>query len=72
MKIKICGHCEQQSKKHRNGTPHEHLLKFDEPRVFIGNGPKGYTEQDYQCLTCTSKFTHSTNKRDLTWTLWRG
>jgi hypothetical protein len=68
----ICELCEEQAKKSLNGKPHENLMKVDEPRVFKGTPPRGYEEQDYQCLTCKSKLTRSTNKCDLAWTLWRG
>lgn len=68
----ICGLCEEQSKKVRNGKPHEHLRKVDEPRIFKGKKPLGFEEQDYQCQTCNSKFTQSSNKNDLAWTLWQG
>jgi len=72
MNTKICDHCERQSHKHSNGKPHEYLIEVDEPRIFIGKGPRGFEEQDYKCLTCESKFTRSTNRNDLAWTLWRG
>ena len=68
----ICVQCEQQSKRKLNGKPHGSLIKFDEHRIFKGKGSRGYEEQDYQCLTCNSKFTYSTNKNDFTWTLWVG
>ena len=44
----------------------------DQPRIFKGARPRGFEEQDYQCLVCKAKFTHSTNKNDLSWTLWQG
>ncbi|XPS87781.1 uncharacterized protein Dvar_57990 [Desulfosarcina variabilis str. Montpellier] len=66
-----CALCEKQSKKVRSGRPHENLTKVDEPRLFKGKTLCGFKEQDYLCLTCKSKFTHSTNKNDVTWTLWR-
>jgi hypothetical protein len=72
MKIEICSLCEEQSKKTRNGKPHEYLIKVGEPRTFLGKPPRGFEEQDYQCLKCKSKFTWSTSKTDLAWTLWRG
>jgi hypothetical protein len=68
----ICVQCEDQSKKKSAGQPHEHLIKVDAARIFKGKKPRGYEEQDYQCLTCASKFTYSTNKNDLVWTLWMG
>jgi hypothetical protein len=69
--MKICERCEEQSKKSRNGTPHEYLIKVDECRIFKGKKPRGFEEQDYQCLTCKAKFTQSTDKNNLAWTLWR-
>ena len=68
----ICTLCEEQAKKTRNGKPHEYLAKVDEQRVFKGHNPRGFEEQDYQCVTCHSKFTRSTDKNDLAWTLWQG
>lgn len=68
----ICCMCEEQSKKTQNGKAHEDLIKVDEIRIFKGRKPLGFEEQDYQCTTCKAKFTHSTNKNDLSWTLWRG
>jgi hypothetical protein len=70
--MEICPQCEEQAKKSRNGKPHELLMAVDECRVFSGKKPRGYEEQDYQCLTCKAKFTRSTARNDLAWTLWRG
>jgi hypothetical protein len=70
--MKICDLCEAQSKKSRNGKPHEHLITMNESRIFKGQKPRGFEEQDYQCITCGATFTHSTDKNDLPWTLWRG
>ena len=70
--MKVCGLCEAQAKKSRSGKPHEYLRKFDECRVYKGIRPRGYEEQDYQCLHCQAKFTWSTDKNALAWTLWRG
>jgi len=70
--MEICGLCEKQAKKTRNGKPHECLIKVDAPRIFKGENARGFEEQDYQCLTCKTKFTWSTDKNDLSWTLWRG
>lgn len=67
----ICTLCEEQSKKTRNGKPHADLTKVDEQRLFKGQNPRGFEEQDYQCVTCKSKFTRSTDKNNLAWTLWR-
>ena len=68
----ICTLCEEQTKRSRNGKPHADLVKVDALRVFEGTKPRGYAEQDYQCQACKAKFTHSTAKNDLPWTLWRG
>ncbi len=68
----ICDLCEEQAKKSSSGKPHAHLMKVDEVRIFPGKKPRGFEEQDFQCQTCQSKFTQSTNKNDLAWTLWRG
>ncbi len=70
--MKICTLCEEQSKKSRTGKPHEHLTEVDAPRIFKGKNPQGFEEQDYQCLECAAKFTRSTSKNDLAWTLWQG
>jgi len=67
----ICALCEGQLKKRRQSKPHEQLVPVDEPRVFKGAGPRGFTEQDFQCRECSSKFTWSTDPNDLPWTLWR-
>ena len=47
-------------------------MKIDVRRVFRGRNHRGFEEQDYQCQTCQAKFTHSTDKNDLAWTLWQG
>ncbi|KIH77741.1 hypothetical protein SAMN05660860_01227 [Geoalkalibacter ferrihydriticus] len=70
--MQICALCEEQAKKSRNGKPHDSLVKIDDPRIFKGKKPRGFEEQDYQCQTCNAKFTQSTDKNDLAWTLWRG
>ena len=70
--MKICTLCEEQTKKSPNGKPHENLIKVDQCRIFNGKKPRGFEEQDYQCQTCKAKFTQSTNKNDLAWTLWQG
>lgn len=67
----ICSLCEEQAKKTRNGKPHEYLVKVDALRVFEGRKPRGFEEQDYQCQSCMAKFTRSTARNDLAWTLWR-
>jgi len=72
MKMKTCDRCEEQSGKSRNAKPHEFLVKIDEVRIFKGKAPRGFEEQDYQCLTCRSRFTQSTDRNGLAWTLWRG
>lgn len=68
----ICCQCEDQIKKSRNGKPHDCLVELGSCRVFIGKNPRGFEEQDYQCRACNAKFTWSTGKNDLGWTLWRG
>jgi len=70
--MEICRQCEKQAIKYRGGKPHGFLVEVDESRIFKGNNNRGYEEQDYQCLMCKSKFSWSTNKNDLTWTLWQG
>lgn len=70
--MEICQECENQTRKSGKGKPHECLVKVDAPRIFKGKKPLGYEEQDYQCLTCRAKFTHSTGRNDLPWTLWVG
>jgi hypothetical protein len=70
--MQICDLCEEQSKKTRNGKPHDQLLKVDQPRIFKGKKPRGFEEQDFQCIACKSKFTQSTDRNDLAWTLWQG
>ncbi len=67
-----CNQCEDQSDKTSSGKPHESLVKIDEQRVFKGRNARCFEEQDYQCLNCESKFTWSSNKNDLAWTLWQG
>lgn len=70
--MKTCSLCQDQVKKNLRRKPHHCLIKVDEPRVFPGANPRGYEEQDYKCLDCDSKFTQSSNKNDLAWTLWQG
>jgi len=72
MKTKLCGMCEEQTKKSRNSKPHDYMSRIDECRIFKGRSERGFEEQDYQCQACHSKMTHSTNKNDLAWTLWQG
>ena len=72
MTMPNCAMCEDQAKKTWNGKPHQYLGKADAPRLFKGAQARGFAEQDYQCLVCQAKFTHSSNKNDLAWTLWRG
>lgn len=66
-----CKQCEDQAKKTSNGKPHDTLNKVDEVRIFKGIGARSFEEQDYQCSICQAKFTHSTDKNDLSWTLWQ-
>jgi hypothetical protein len=70
--MSICNLCEEQAKKTGRQKPHQDLLKVDEARIFKGSGPRGFEEQDYQCLACRSKFTQTTDKNNLPWTLWNG
>lgn len=70
--MNICKFCEELAQKTNSGKPHGCLVKVDEVRIFPGKSPRGFEEQDYQCVTCKAKFTHSTNRNDLMWTLWRG
>lgn len=70
--MKICTRCEEQSQKTPKGKPHDHLIKVGMERTFEGKKPRGFEEQDYQCLTCNARFTWSSNRNDLAWTLWRG
>lgn len=67
----ICTQCEDQAKKSKRGKPHPALVELDAPRIFSGSGPRGFEEQDYQCLTCQTRFTRSSDKNDLAWTLWQ-
>ncbi|PLX75390.1 MAG: hypothetical protein C0615_07940 [Desulfuromonas sp.] len=64
--------CIEQSQKRRRGTPHQYLSKIDALRFFKGNNNRNYEEQDFQCQVCQAKFTWSSNKNDLAWTLWQG
>jgi len=70
--MEICSLCQQQAKKTLRGKPHYWLIKIDDPRTFSGASHRGYEEQDYKCLSCGSKFTQSSSKNDLAWTLWQG
>ena len=67
-----CAMCEEQAQKTRSGKPHQFLGKTDAPRFFRGAQSRGFEEQDYQCRVCRAKFTYSTSKNDLAWTLWQG
>ncbi len=69
--MEICKLCEEQAEKSRNGKPHEFLVKVEASRSFKGHNKRGFEEQDYQCVTCKARFTQSSNKNDLAWTLWR-
>lgn len=68
----VCPGCAEQGKKSRNGKPHELLSKSGPARIFKGVSPRGFEEQDYSCLSCNAKFTHSTDRSDRPWTLWQG
>lgn len=67
-----CSMCKEQATKTLRGNPHQYLVKIDETRIFKGGNSRGYEEQDYQCQLCEAKFTRSTNRNDLAWTLWQG
>jgi len=67
-----CRLCLEQAKKARRGDAHVHLEPCGEQRLFKGMTSRGYEEQDYQCTVCQTKFTRSTNRNDLFWTLWQG
>ncbi len=68
----ICQQCEEQAKKSSNGKPHDYLVAIDLQRIFKGRNARGFEEQDYQCQLCQTKFTWSSNRNDLAWTLWQG
>ena len=70
--MSICEECENQKSKGSRSKPHDHLVKVGEQRIYKGVKPRGFEEQDLQCQSCTAKFTQSTNKNDLAWTLWQG
>ena len=72
LTMETCSLCQEQAKKTHRGKPHHALIKVSETRIFTGAKPRGYEEQDYKCLDCESKFTQSTGKNDLAWTLWQG
>jgi len=69
--MSLCAFCKEQMDKTQRGKPHHYLSKINEERIFAGAKPRGYQEQDYQCQVCQSKFTWSSNRNDLTWTLWQ-
>lgn len=66
-----CTECQKLIKQNRRGKPHQDLSPEGDPRIFKGARPRGFEEQDYRCLSCQSRFTHSTSRNDLTWTLWQ-
>ncbi|MBE0596711.1 MAG: hypothetical protein IH614_05540 [Desulfuromonadales bacterium] len=68
----ICTLCDKQDRKSHGTKPHEYLREQEERRIFGGAKKNGFTQQDYQCLQCRAKFTHSTDKNDFGWTLWQG
>ena len=70
--MSLCKQCEDQAKKKTNGKPHDFLVEVGEKRTFGASRSRGFEEQDYQCAMCKSKFTHSSNRNDLAWTLWQG
>jgi len=68
----VCDLCDTQIKKSSKSKPHENMVKLGDGRLFKGGNSRGFAEQDYQCLICQAKFTQSSNKNDLAWTLWQG
>jgi hypothetical protein len=68
----ICTLCDKQIKRSQSTKPHEYLRELEARRIFGGAKKNGFAEQDYQCLQCRAKFTHSTAKNDFGWTLWQG
>lgn len=70
--METCTLCAALAKKSPATKPHEFLVGIAEKRVFRGSQPAGFAEQDYQCQRCHTTLTHSTNKNDFGWTLWRG
>jgi len=72
IRMEICDLCEEQTKKSSKSKPHESLAQMGELRQFKGIKPRGFEEQDYKCEACEAKFTQSSNKNDLAWTLWQG
>jgi hypothetical protein len=68
----ICPLCEKQNKKSPGTRAHEYLRELDTKRTFGGGKKNGFAEQDFQCLQCLAKFTHSTDRNDFGWTLWQG
>jgi hypothetical protein len=70
--MEVCSLCQEQTKKTYRGKPHQGLIKVDAARIFSGASPRGHEEQDYKCMDCESRFTQSSGKNDLAWTLWQG
>jgi len=70
-RMSICFLCTKQIEKSKYGSPHTFLEEIGERRnlTWAGDG-EGYFEQDYQCSTCKSKFTLSSQKINLAWHLW--
>lgn len=66
----LCAHCKEQIDKSQRGKPHPDLIETGEARIFAGSAPRGYEEQDFQCQVCQAKFTWSSNRNDVAWTLW--
>ncbi len=69
--MRTCSLCEEQSRKTHRAKPHHNLIKIDESRIFTGTNSRGHEEQDYKCLDCNARFTRSSGKDDLAWTLWQ-
>jgi len=70
--MKACDLCLTLDKKSSKTKPHEFLENISATRTFNSAQPKGFVEEDFQCCKCRARLTHSTNKNDFGWTLWRG
>lgn len=69
--MRVCFLCNKQTEKSKYGAPHTFLQKAGEQRNFTReNDGEEYFEQDYQCSTCRSKFTLSSQRINLAWHLW--
>lgn len=68
----ICTLCDKQHKKSPGTKPHEYLRAMEDKRIFGEGKTNGFAEQDFQCLQCQARLTHSTDRNDFGWTLWHG